>query len=665
MKGFPMKPGKHLCTVLVAVMFVCLVAASARNAAQQNSAGTGVATGSPSAGLPGQNINDVLNAGLTSGVDATVQIAPMAKKGSSAEPGPGEYTEVNRKKIFDGIFARAGINPSLCESEPSGLVGHVGYLEYINKSSVLNPGGTRTTFGYFIKVTFQPSGRSIEYFALFSYDKIKITGADGKEILKCATEFFLFGGFQRKDGVIQPGQVPLEYGLAIDPSGILLKEVPPELAQVSNFEKEGHENETVKFGVEEPEEGKQRTGCLVCHARTEVDEPESTIPFPWVADPKPRTPNPPPKTGETPKTQTGGVVPGTNPLPKESVGGSATDQPGATNPPANTTPNTAPAPKSGESSLPSRSPSSSSATIRGVVLPRSASQGKVSGLGVPDPERYANIPGLQVVPVPPAGTASLHGQVIDMGDGRKQRADGPVTANVSAQATSIPVRVFDADQPSQPIAQATLPVERSAVPPGTAPPAPSDCTMPPVATASAVEVIHVANNQTSGDSTQMSVFVDDKPATIVAAKPGSVFWNVPDTLTPGPHQVRFVPKRDAPPIALPMYVLGLQMSAESTSMIRGQSTTMHVAITGLENLPSSVWRSALPSSDLVDVAGIEQRAKSFRAPKPQEPGTVLLLLENHSPGQIRMGKAGDRIVLDSIRGTSLTGFTPIRTNCSH
>src|SRR5580693_6431533 len=172
---------------LVVGTFACLVAASARNLAQQSGAGAGVETASPAAGVPGQNINDVLNAGLTSDTEATVEIAPMTKKGSSADPETGSFTKVDRKKIFDGIFSRAGIDP--CKSNPIDLKGHTGYLEYISKSSVLNPTGTRTTFGYFIKVTSQPSGQSLEYFALFSYDKIKFTDKEGKPAEKCATEF--------------------------------------------------------------------------------------------------------------------------------------------------------------------------------------------------------------------------------------------------------------------------------------------------------------------------------------------------------------------------------------------------------------------------------------------------------------------------------------------
>jgi hypothetical protein len=628
---------KCIRTALVLATFACLLAAAARNSAQQNGAGLspGVTTGSASAGLPGQNINDVLNAGLTDDTDATVEIAPMTKKGSSADPETGSFTKVDRKKIFDGIFSRAEIDP--CTSDPVNLKGHKGYLEYISKSSVLNPGGTRTTFGYFIKVTFQPSGRSIEYFALFSYDKIKIADGEGKETVICATEFFVFGGITRKDGVIQQNPPELEYGLAINPQGTLLKEVPKELAQVSNFGgMDEHKGETVKPGVEEPEEGKAGTGCLTCHARRDDDEPESTIPFPWVADPKAKQPAPPPKTAEVPKTATGG-------------GGSATGEPKTTTPPTEKTP--APAPKNGQSSMPAPSSStassaSGSSEIRGVILPKTAEHGEISGRGVPDPEHYANIPGLEVIPVPaPTNASSAQDEVIDLGDGRQQPADGPVTTEVSVLSRTVPVSVYDTGEPHQPIAQGTLPVENFTTPQGEAPPTPADCTMPPVAQPGSVQVIHVAGDRSSGDSTEMSVTVDDAPAEIVSAKPGYVYWNVPEATTPGLHHVKFIAYRGAAPIELPMYAATLEMSADETSMTRGQSTEMHVTIDGLEEMPAAFWRAAAPPSDLVDVASIEQRAKGFHPPKSTEPGTVLLLIENHSPAQIKMGKSGERVVL--------------------
>lgn len=265
------------------------------------------------------------------------------------------------------------------------------------------------------------------------------------------------------------------------------------------------------------------------------------------------------------------------------------------------------------SNAPSGTASMSFPIIRGIVLPREApAQGEVSGLGVPDPAKYENIPGLQVVPVPSTSTGTLQGVVIDLGDGRKQPANEPLTLKLPGQIASMMVSVFLSDQPAQPIARGTLPIESApATPASVVTAGPLHCTMPPVVTAGGVQVIHEANNRMSGDSTTMKVTVDDKPATIVAATPRAVFWGVPETLAPGPHQVTLTPGPGAAPVVLPMHVLGLQMAAEKTALVRGQSTMMHVTITGLDKLPPSAWQSAPPPSDLVNVEGLIQRAKGF------------------------------------------------------
>jgi len=93
-------------------------------------------------------------------------------------------------------------------------------------------------------------------------------------------------------------------------------------------------------------------------------------------------------------------------------------------------------------------------------------------------------------------------------------------------------------------------------------------------------------------------------------------------------------------------VLGLAMSADRTTLMRGQSTDMHVTVTGLESLPASAWASATqPPSDLVDLTSTSKRVQDFHAPQPGERGEVVLILENRSPTTVHMGKHGDFIVL--------------------
>jgi hypothetical protein len=212
-----------------------------------------------------ETIQDRLKKNLKLVEGAKVQIAPVAEKGTSK---PGTWTDVDGD-IFKAIFKRIGIDP--CASDAKDLKGKPGFISYIPKSEVLNKGGERATFGYFIKV--KQGDSEVEYFALFSYDKIT---AQGKVI--CATEFFLFGPFKRKGGKIDPNPPELDKGLAIDKDGCLLPEVPLDLAKVKNFLKEGHEGtEPVKPIIDKK---KKDEGCLLCHSGG-GGFPNETIPFPW------------------------------------------------------------------------------------------------------------------------------------------------------------------------------------------------------------------------------------------------------------------------------------------------------------------------------------------------------------------------------------------------
>jgi hypothetical protein len=216
----------------------------------------------------GESIQERLKKNMKLEANAKVQIAPLAKKGTSTA---GTWSAVDGD-IYKAILKAIGIDP--CNSDPKDLKGKPGFIEFEPNSGVLNPGATRATFGYFIKVN--QGGTEVEYFALFSYDKITV---GGKVI--CATEFFLFGPFARKGGKVDPDPPKLDKGLAINKDGCLLGEVPLELAKVINaagIAAEGHgkdKDEAVKPGVD-----KKGEGCLVCHYGG-GGFPNNTTPFPW------------------------------------------------------------------------------------------------------------------------------------------------------------------------------------------------------------------------------------------------------------------------------------------------------------------------------------------------------------------------------------------------
>jgi hypothetical protein len=322
-----------------------------------------------------------------------------------------------------------------------------------------------------------------------------------------------------------------------------------------------------------------------------------------------------------------------------------------------------------------------------VVLTQVPAGQETSGSVTTEPATYESIPGLAVVPATlpaslatPAATATnpaapvvpssaaaaapatsmLVGVVVDIGDGRKQPADRPITWIPPPGEATATLTVFLNGDP-QPIATGHVPVDPSPTTPPPGAPTGTDtssstgkgsssgtadasgCAMPSVTTAGGVEVIH---GDTSGNSNEMKIAVDGVPASIVAAKPGTVFWNVSETLAPGLHRVVFTPGPGKPPVVLMLYVLALQMSADQTKLLKGQSTKMHVVVLGLDKIPASVWQQAdAPPSDLEDLAKFLQHAPGVQLPKAGDPGTLILVIDNLSPQTIRMGKKGSQIVL--------------------
>ena len=253
-------------------------------------------------GRPGESVDEGIALGM--GFRPTeFEIAPMVQKGS---PTPGAWTTpIQELGIFGGILARAGITPGA--SDPARLVGRPGFLELIGPaelvpdaaakpsywkgtSNVLNDGGTRATFGYFVKVGFG-KGLFEEYFILLSYDAIEVypsgvpIGADDRAKGITGTpinafEVFVFGPIPREGTSAHstnPGALPLVEGMAVDINGRLLAEVPIALADVHNYHEERPEGTPVKPNVDTP-----GSGCLECHSRNPRGLPQSTSPFPWV-----------------------------------------------------------------------------------------------------------------------------------------------------------------------------------------------------------------------------------------------------------------------------------------------------------------------------------------------------------------------------------------------
>ncbi len=217
-----------------------------------------------------------------------VMIQPAKKGPNGILPpgGPKTWTYLPKgasghaDNIFTSMLKTSGINP--CSTIPETLSGHPGFLDVIDFSMVLNPGGTRATFGYWLTAN---DGKA--WFVLFSYDHIDVNGA-----CQCAEEVFLFGPMILDvNGVPVPNPPPLADGLAVNGDGKLLPAVPLTIADAFNYEGGGKyldgskskpKGTAVTPGVDE--NGK---GCRLCHG-TNVDEiPQATRKFPWFAVPDP------------------------------------------------------------------------------------------------------------------------------------------------------------------------------------------------------------------------------------------------------------------------------------------------------------------------------------------------------------------------------------------
>jgi len=211
---------------------------------KQNGVDTGSAP-SPGAGVPG---SEHQRRGFKRRSDRRYQATGRncpdgSRRGVPRIPRPPPSPRWIAKNLRRHLFAR-GIDP--CTSRPVNLKGPHRFPRVHQEILRVESRGTRSTFGFFIKVTFQPSGVRSEYFRavqLRQNQKSRIRTARRKS--SAPRNFSSSRKSPRKDGVIQQNPPELEYGLAIDPTGTLLKEVPAGLAQVSNFGgKDEHKGET-------------------------------------------------------------------------------------------------------------------------------------------------------------------------------------------------------------------------------------------------------------------------------------------------------------------------------------------------------------------------------------------------------------------------------------
>jgi hypothetical protein len=134
----------------------------------------------------------------------------------------------------------------------------------------------------------------------------------------------------------------------------------------------------------------------------------------------------------------------------------------------------------------------------------------------------------------------------------------------------------------------------------------------------------------SGDDCDSDVRLDGLRLSPIAETPGSFYFMPPDGLATGLHNYQ-IAGLGIPQSTLPVFYLTLQMWADQTNLHKGQSTTYHLKLSGLNGLPSSAWGSSFFPSDLVSPSELQGGS-----PDAIRTGTITLTITNESPGVISM-----------------------------
>jgi hypothetical protein len=276
---------------------------------------------------------------------------------------------------------------------------------------------------------------------------------------------------------------------------------------------------------------------------------------------------------------------------------------------------------------------STQAQLVGLVYDKDSRQGdKITASLTTDPKKYESIPALGVVEMQvPAvhdaqGQATLQGMVVDLGDGRPQAANQPLTITIAQSATAIPVTILRLGT-SAPAARNQVPIQTgmSAVAVSNTGSA-GDFNTPPV-----VQNTSVIHGPLSGDANVTHIAIDNQPATIIAETPRSVFFNLPADTTAGAHTLTL---QDGDRTAsAPIVKMGIVMQAGQLRLQRGQSTN-YTATVLLGPLPDSAWQHGGGLPDLVNPAQVSALAPNLKIPRAGQPAAVLFRIDNASQDTI-------------------------------
>ena len=128
------------------------------------------------------------------------------------------------------------------------------------------------------------------------------------------------------------------------------------------------------------------------------------------------------------------------------------------------------------------------------------------------------------------------------------------------------------------------------------------------------------------------IHIDKIPITPLAATPYSWYFMPPTGLTAGLHNY-IIDSPLFPETIFPVFSMTLYMSADNLNLLKGQSTTYHVVLSGLNGLPGGAWGG---SSDPTDLVGSSELSAAQKAVGKSRTGFITLSITNESPGVITM-----------------------------
>ena len=127
------------------------------------------------------------------------------------------------------------------------------------------------------------------------------------------------------------------------------------------------------------------------------------------------------------------------------------------------------------------------------------------------------------------------------------------------------------------------------------------------------------------------VHLDGVHITPIAETPNSYYFMPPDGLTAGLNNFQ-IGGYGTPETTLPVFYMTLTMWADATNLHKGQQTTYHLKLSGLNGLPGSAWSSSFYQSDLIGPSDLQGGAP----PNSSRKGTITLTITNQTPSVITM-----------------------------